>query len=166
MKIISGGQTGVDRAALDAALDMQLPCGGWCPENRMAEDGPIATKYPLQVLPNAGYKERTLQNILDSDATLIIYFGTLNGGTALTLKHCIDHNKTFLQVDGIKHTIDRASQNITAFINQNNIQILNVAGPRASKTPEAYTYAYTLVSKLIQNFQHSLNKQQSLDLKG
>ena len=90
--IISGGQTGVDRGALDAALAMGTPCGGWCPEGRMADDGIIADKYPLQELAGAGYRQRTRQNVADSDATLIIYFDFIapKRGTELTLLTAID----------------------------------------------------------------------------
>ena len=73
MMIISGGQTGVDRAALDAALDLGLPCGGYCPSGRKAEDGTIAEKYPLQCLASPHYKDRTLKNVISADGTLIIF---------------------------------------------------------------------------------------------
>ena len=76
-KIVSGGQTGVDRGALDAALAMNVACGGWCPENRMADDGVIPDRYPVQILANSGYRKRTKQNVQDSDATVIIYFDSL-----------------------------------------------------------------------------------------
>ena len=82
--IVSGGQTGVDRAALDAALAMGVEAGGWCPEGRTAEDGIIPDRYPVIGLPGAGYPERTRQNVIDSDGTLIIYFGFPAGGTELT----------------------------------------------------------------------------------
>jgi hypothetical protein len=87
-KIVSGGQTGVDRGALDAALRVGFPCGGWCPQDRKAEDGPIPDRYPLVVLPGAGYRQRTLKNVKDSDGTVIIYANTLSGGTKLTRDFC------------------------------------------------------------------------------
>src|ERR1700727_1579159 len=87
-KIISGGQTGVDRGALDAALEAQFPCGGWCPADRAAEDGPIPAHYPLKLLALGGYSERTRQNVLDSDGTAIMYRSTLTGGTLLTRNLC------------------------------------------------------------------------------
>ncbi len=85
MKIISGGQTGVDRAGIE--------CGGWCPEGREAEDGAIPDKYPLIVLPGAGYRQRTKQNVLDSDGTIIIYFDSPIGGTELTISFCINEQR-------------------------------------------------------------------------
>src|SRR5210317_1948565 len=82
LRIVSGGQTGVDRGALDAALTLGRVCGGWCPEGRLADDGPIPARYPLQELPGGGYRARTRRNVRDSDATLIVTFGAPTGGTA------------------------------------------------------------------------------------
>src|SRR3954454_8651242 len=87
-KIVSGGQTGVDRAALDVALALGIPCGGWCPKGRKAEDGPIEDRYPLSETPSSDYRQRTLWNIRDSDATLILTWGEPTGGTLLTVKEC------------------------------------------------------------------------------
>jgi hypothetical protein len=84
-KIISGGQTGVDRAALDAALALNIPCGGWCPKGRKAEDGPIPERYPLQETSSADYRVRTEKNVTDSDGTLILTRGPVTGGTAYTV---------------------------------------------------------------------------------
>ena len=81
-KIVSGGQTGVDRGALDAALAVGFPCGGWAPGNRMAEDGIIPKKYRLMVLPKGGYRERTRRNVVDSDGTAILFYETLKGWDA------------------------------------------------------------------------------------
>jgi len=83
-KIISGGQTGVDRGALDASLKNNFSCGGWCPKGRLAEDGIIHKKYPLNEMIDTTYSSRTKQNVIDSDGTLIIFPGTLSGGTLLT----------------------------------------------------------------------------------
>ncbi len=85
-KIISGGQTGVDRAALDVAIELELPCGGWCPRGRLAEDGTVPDRYPLQETRSAEYAERTERNVIDSDGTLIIATRPLTGGTALTVE--------------------------------------------------------------------------------
>jgi hypothetical protein len=84
-RIVSGGQTGADRAALDAALEANFPCGGWCPEGRLAEDGPLSPLYPLRELPGAGYRQRTIKNIESSDGTAFCYFTQPVGGTELTL---------------------------------------------------------------------------------
>ena len=84
-KIVSGGQTGVDRGALDAALAAEFPCGGWCPADRSAEDGPIPARYPLIPLARGGYRERTRQNVVEGDGTAILFHGVLGGGTLLTL---------------------------------------------------------------------------------
>lgn len=152
MKIISGGQTGVDRAALDVALDRCWPCGGWCPDHRAAEDGQISDKYPLRSLVKGGYPERTLQNILDSDATLVIHFGPIHGGTALTLNLCQEHAKPFLNIDGSSDTLETVVQTIKRFIDNNDVQTLNVAGPRASKSPTAYAYTYALLNRFMRQY--------------
>ncbi|MCK5431616.1 MAG: putative molybdenum carrier protein [Gammaproteobacteria bacterium] len=148
LKIISGGQTGVDRAALDAALESGISAGGWCPQGREAEDGPIAEKYPLQELTDGSYKERTLKNVQESDATVIIYFETISGGTEETLSFCLKEKKPYLLIDGSDFNEEGASKRIKQFINGNQISLLNVAGPRASKEKRAYEYtkqAFTLL---------------------
>lgn len=86
IKIISGGQTGVDRAALDAALQLGIPCGGWCPKGRKAKDGPIPDRYPLKETESGSYPVRTEMNVRDSDGTLILTWGRPTGGTALTVR--------------------------------------------------------------------------------
>lgn len=149
LKIVSGGQTGVDRAALDAAMEHGLDVGGWCPEGRLAEDGKIDEKYPLTVLAGAGYAERTKQNVLDSDGTVILYFGSLQGGTALTAKYCKTMKKPHLLIDGETVDAKSAAEQIVDFIEYNDITVLNVAGPRASKTPMAVTYTESVVSSIV-----------------
>lgn len=140
MKIISGGQTGVDRAALDAALRNGIECGGWCPEGRLAEDGAIPLRYPLTELNGAGYEKRTLQNVIDSDGTVIIYFDTAAGGTEKTLLFCRSRKKPFLLIDAAELTPEQAAEQIRSFVAGNSIATLNVAGPRASDSPPAYAY--------------------------
>ena len=150
MKIVSGGQTGVDRAALDAALELGIEAGGWCPEGRLAEDGIIAEKYPLKELPKAGYLQRTKRNVIDSDGTVIIFYGNPAGGTLLTLESCIKESKAFLLIDAESLSIEEASARIQRFIEQNNISIVNIAGPRASEKAEAYGYAKLVMLNVFQ----------------
>ena len=148
-KIISGGQTGVDRAALDIALESGFPCGGWCPEGRKAEDGKISDQYPVRELKGAGYKERTSKNVTDSDGTVIIYFDFLTGGTEETIVFCIQEKKPYLLIDGNEMLSFRASERITEFIEINHISILNVAGSRASQNAVAYEYAKTTLRRCL-----------------
>jgi hypothetical protein len=149
LKIVSGGQTGVDRAALDAALDSGAPCGGWCPAGRVAEDGPLAAKYPLAEFAGGNYVERTLANVRHSDGTAVIYAGTLEGGTGQTVAFCNGERKPCQLVDSTEMPVERAAGAIADFVALHGIRTLNVAGPRASKQPQIYAYAYAVVSRLL-----------------
>jgi Circularly permutated YpsA SLOG family len=131
-KIVSGGQTGVDRAALDVALGMGLNCGGWCPKGRRAEDGPIPNRYPLVETSSATYSQRTKRNVRDSDATLILSCGPPRGGTLLTQRTADERNKPCLLVD---LDAPAAVDTIRAWLSEQPIRILNVAGPRESQSP-------------------------------
>lgn len=148
-KIVSGGQTGVDRGALDAALDAGFPCGGWCPEGRLAEDGAIPDRYPLRELPGGSYLARTRQNVLDSDGTLIVYFGELTGGTLETLRYCERLRKPVLALDASRSDPGALSREACDFIAARSIALLNVAGPRESGHPGARDFADQVVSRLI-----------------
>ena len=149
MKIVSGAQTGVDRAALDAALESGVEVGGWCPEGRLAEDGIVPEKYPVKELPNSGYSKRTKRNVIDSDGTVIIYFAYPSGGTEQTIAFCIEEKKPYVLIDAEELTVDRASGKIQAFIDQYSIIILNVAGPRASGESRAYEYARKVILSVL-----------------
>jgi len=148
-KIVSGGQAGVDRGALDAALEAGFPCGGWAPEGRTAEDGRVPERYPLQELAGAGYEERTLQNVLDSDGTAILHTGALRGGTRQTMLHCVEHGKPFELVDATRTAPRDAALKLADFVERNRLSVLNVAGPRASKWPQAHAYAYATVKEML-----------------
>jgi hypothetical protein len=150
-KIISGGQTGVDRGALDAALVANFPCGGWCPEGRKAEDGPIPGRYPVTELPAADYLTRTRQNVIDSDATLVIHFGELTGGTLKTVQFCESYKKPALVLDGSKLDPGTAAGQAAAFVGTQAIKTLNVAGPRESGHPGARAYAERVVTLLLRD---------------
>lgn len=147
-KIISGGQTGVDRSALDAALEKKFPCGGACPKNRRAEDGPISKKYPLEETTSRAYQARTKQNIIDSDATLIITKNKPDGGTALTIELCKNLNKIFFVLSLNQENKDQIKKMLN-WIEENKIEILNIAGPRESKEPGIYKESKELILKEI-----------------
>lgn len=131
-RIISGGQTGVDRAALDAALEVGIPCGGWCPKGRQAEDGPIPDWYPLQETLSPDYKVRTEWNVRDADGTLILTRGKPTGGTALTITLAVKYEKPHLVLDLSEPPTPATVQQ---WIKEDNIRTLNVAGPRESGEP-------------------------------
>ena len=148
-RIVSGGQTGVDRAALDAALAAGVDCGGWCPAGRRAEDGPIPARYPLFETGDSTYGVRTRRNVRDSDATLIVCDGEPVGGTALTLACCREEARPVLVVDAVREKPDVALDRLEAFLDRHAVRVLNVAGPRASESPSAGRYAGTLISRLL-----------------
>jgi len=131
-RIISGGQTGVDRGALDAAIELGLEHGGWCPRGRRAEDGPIPLCYRLSETASARYPVRTKQNVIESDATLLFYRDRLHSGTELTFRLVKQHAKPYLLVD-LETLLDSAV--VLDWINVERIDTLNVAGPRESSAP-------------------------------
>src|SRR5213080_3985227 len=178
LKIISGGQTGVDRGALDAALAFEVECGGWCPAGRLAEDGTIPKRYPVMELANAGYAERTARNVANSDGTLIISNGEPAGGTRETVDRCIEMRKPHLIIDCASMSVEETIEAATKFVRElsfrvaqtmrklSNVRkrtdqlrapshslgmtiVLNVAGPRGSQWPEGYKTALQIVSRVL-----------------
>lgn len=149
VKIISGGQTGVDRGALDAALAAGFSCGGWCSGDRSAEDGPIAQRYPLTPMSGGGSRQRTLKNVHDSDGTAILFREALGGGTKLTRDMCIREKKPFVVLDATQIVESRAVAAILRFVDENEIRVLNVAGPRASHWEQGYGFALSVLGAVI-----------------
>jgi hypothetical protein len=148
-RIISGGQTGVDRGALDAALESAFPCGGWCPAGRRAEDGVIAARYPLLELTSTDYPDRTLRNVRDSDGTLILYTRVLSGGTRLTAELCRREHKPLQLIDAVRVSPACAAQTAAEFVTREAIRVLNVAGPRQSGWPGAHAFSCEVVGRLL-----------------
>lgn len=149
VKIISGGQSGVDRAALDVAIRLAIPHGGWVPKGRLAEDGPLGDQYILRETATAVYTERTEKNVVDSDGTLIISRGELTGGSDYTRAMALQHGRPCLHVDLEQTAAFRSALTITEWISKNDIRVLNVAGPRASKDPNIYRDAAMLLESVF-----------------
>lgn len=146
-KVISGGQTGVDRAALDVALKLDITCGGWVPKGRRAENGPIPSIYPMQETRSSAYSARTRGNVADSDATLILTRGEPTDGTKDTLDIAQELGKPYHIVD-----LKRTHSPLTAlqWLEAKAPRILNVAGPRESEKPGIYADAEALLTHLFQ----------------
>ena len=130
-RIVSGGQTGADQGALDAAMTLGIPCGGWCPRGRRSESGPIPDIYPMRETPRAAYPQRTAWNIRDSDGTLVLTRGVPKGGTALTVTLARRAGKPVLVVD----PGEDFPEGVAEWLASEGIRTLNVAGPRESEAP-------------------------------
>lgn len=151
--IVSGGQTGVDRAALDAAIELGIPHRGWCPKGRKAEDGIIPTRYQLRETTGSDYAERTRRNVEDSDATLILTLSPANdlqlrGGTLLTWSCCQQSARPVLVVRLQRPGTDKRIQE---WLSQNRVSVLNIAGPRASKHPGLYQSAKSYLLRVLKS---------------
>jgi hypothetical protein len=143
-KIVSGGQTGVDRAGLDAAIACKIRVGGYMPKNALAEDGRVPAKYNLKETKSPEYAQRTILNIITSHATLILYNGKLDGGTLLTYEVCSKKKKPVLTVN-LEYSKSRCKREIYKFLNEVKPRTLNIAGPRESKSPGIYKKVYKLL---------------------
>lgn len=148
-KIISGAQTGVDRAALEAALESGIPCGGYVPKGRRAEDGRVPEKYPMRESESPDYEVRTELNVIHSDATLILNRGRLGGGTQLTLELCRRHKKPVRVVALDRLGQEEAQEAVREFLREAGPRVLNVAGPRESGRPGIYAEALNLLRRVF-----------------
>jgi hypothetical protein len=150
-KIVSGGQTGVDRAALDWALQRGVAHGGWCPKGRLAADGPLPEHYLLRETDSTGYRQRTKLNVRDSDATLIFNTGVLDGGTLLTVDYAARRGRPCLlvQLDVPDHPDPEA---VAAWLREHGVRVLNVAGPRESKRPGIYRETRGFLERVLARY--------------
>jgi hypothetical protein len=145
-KMVSGGQTGVDRAALDVALDLHVPCGGWCPKGRRAEDGSLDARYPLMETPWWGYPQRTEWNVRDSDGTLVLTCGLPDRGTRLTIELAARLRKPCLVLDLTEQPSLAA---VREWADLHHVKVLNVAGPRESESPGVATQAAHFLRRIL-----------------
>jgi len=147
-KIISGGQTGADQAALDTAIKWNIPHGGWVPKGRLTEAGRLPDKYNMREMPTESFHSRTEQNVIDSDGSLIISHGPLIDGSKYTKEMALMHNRPFLHIDLNKTEVSKAAEQAYEWILKSKVEILNVAGPKASNDPSIYqavTHVLTMV---------------------
>jgi hypothetical protein len=150
-KVISGGQTGADQGALDAALEIGCPCGGWCPMGRRSEAGPIPDRYPVTEHSSESYQARTEANIIDSDGTLVFTWGEPTGGTKETMVLAQEHGKPCFVVDLEERGPIQDRDMIWQWGWENNVFVLNVAGPRESKHPGVSALVKQSVLSLLTN---------------
>ena len=148
LKLISGGQTGADRAALDYAVLVGISYGGWCPKGRRAEDGKLPPKYRLRETSSPAYSQRTRRNVLNADATVILSKRPLVGGTALTAQICGRHGKPCLVLSPAL-PLAVAARRLRQFLRENRVRVLNVAGPRASSDSSVYEFTYRLLGRVL-----------------
>jgi hypothetical protein len=157
-KIISGGQTGAGRAALDVAIALGISHGGWIPKGRITEKGPLPEKYRLQEMPTDSDPRGSEQNVIDSDGTLIIARGKLTGVTDCTRQMTLKHKKQLLGLDLEQIDLYNAASLVASWIKMRRITILNVAGPRASKDPQIYSDVINILQRAIQILKDEENR--------
>jgi len=150
-KIISGGQTGADIAGIDAAIECGFPYGGWLPQGRKTEKGPLSDKYKMQEVSSGGYPKRTEQNVIDSDGTVIFTHKKLAGGSRLTGDLAESWGKPWLHINLSQMTNKEAFISLSKWVGKNIIEILNVAGSRASKDTDIYGKVLLIVEMLLNN---------------
>jgi hypothetical protein len=150
-RVVSGGQTGVDRAALDAAMACGIEAGGWCPRARIAEDGVIPRRYPLEETPSEKYSQRTAWNVRDADATLIITLGVLDGGSELTAKVAQRLEKPCVIVS-LRGYPEMSPVRELFYLKPQGI-VLNIAGPRESRSPGIYGRSFAFLAALFRSCQ-------------
>jgi len=155
-KIISGGQTGADTAALDVAIKFKIDHGGWIPKGRRTEAGPLPGKYQLKEMDTTDYRQRTEQNVRDSQGTVIFFRGKLTGGSRLTQVYAKIAGRPNCCIDLLTCNAFEAAMMLKSFIMENKIQILNVAGPRLSHEPRIYTDVKTILETMICLLKQSL----------
>jgi hypothetical protein len=148
-KIVSGGQTGADQAALDVAIEKGIPHGGWVPKGRKTEAGILPEKYHLTEMQTTNYAERTEQNVIDSDGTLIVSHGDLTGGSAYTFEMALKHGKPCIHVDAAAMPLNKAVRLIEDWIIENGIKILDVAGSRKSVDAKIYEATKEILEALL-----------------
>ncbi|UCF94148.1 MAG: putative molybdenum carrier protein [Desulfobacterales bacterium] len=154
-KLMAGGQTGADRAALDVAIKFDIPYGGWIPKGRLAEDGALPDKYRLKELPTDRYSAATEQNVIDSDGTLIFSRGKPAGATDDAREMALKHRKQLLGIDlNLTPSFDAASL-IVSWIQLRRIKTLNVTGPRASTDPQIYTDVFRILEMAVQRLKRT-----------
>ena len=147
-KIVSGGQTGADRAALDFAIENAIPHGGWCPKGRKCEQGVIPPQYQLRETPSEEYIQRTEWNVRDSDGTVVFSIGArLSGGSNDTIAMAGEHRKPTLHISREAGS-PAPERELARFIEAHHIKVLNVAGPRSSEEPELYDYVKSVLGRI------------------
>jgi hypothetical protein len=149
-RIVSGGQTGADRAALDAARALGIPTGGWVPRGRAAEDGPLPDAYRgMTETASPDPAVRTEWNVRDSHATLLLSHGSLTGGSAFTRACAKRWSRPLLHLDLRARSAESAEAALRDWLEALAPRILNVAGPRASEDPEIYAEAHRLLLRVL-----------------
>ena len=154
--IVSGGQTGADRAALDFAIHAGIAHSGWCPRGRRSEDGPLAGCYQLQETPSFKFDQRTRWNIRDSDATLVVTLkSTVTGGSALTLGVARQLGKPHLHIAHERFPeLAAAAEELQCFLRAHQVKTLNIAGPRASQEPHIAEFVAALLMAAFSSRKH------------
>ena len=150
-KIISGGQTGVDRAALDIAISEGIPCGGSCPAGRAADDGPIPDKYPLLETADRDHMVRTENNVRDSDGSLLLYRDNLQGGTAYAVEMARQMGRPAMTVD-VNNPPPIAD--VVGWIQTNRLQVLHIGGQRENSSPGIYQQASAFIKSVLDALRH------------